>query len=1703
MELRMNSWLDSPRIERLEAPRHAGELLLVTPQLRIISAASTDMNVADTANPSNNIFSLLLPPGKAGRGLETAKQRKVSFAPVSPQHGSNSAGSLSGQSPSNDYKTSVERDDANLRAANELASLLWICAHEMSLEEYGIVESETFSRVFALIHSVDDLDRRMAGLAALNALIEAPSADEEKKAIKFANTISGGLRSAQGNYEFLSAATKALGHMARRNVDFVESEITRALEWLRTERSDRRLAASLVLREFAINAPTAFYSKTSQTTLGQGGSNEFLDYIFQAVRDPQPIVRACATDALSQCLKILMDRQHTSLTGLLCQVHFSVMEGLEMKVPNSTGWSNSTVAKVEASQHGSLLVVATMIAQTRDFMLPRYDEVCRKVIDFMAHPKALAQLEIIRLLPRLARRCPKIFARRYLDKSLDFLLSRASTSPIQRVGFDLRPSAYTSIGLLILSLVDPITGEVIGGANLPTLKITDDSERPGEARIVDMCEHGAIYEKLDQIFLLVREGLRYRSTTSSRRTTDMHIAAFHCAADLVEALGNLAHQYLPDLIDDMFRAGLSNDLIQCLHAIAECSPDQQSIIEDRLFQEVSVSLAGVRSARHLCDPLIAHGTIDNDLSIMNVVDPLDASLEVFDAVRTEDKSPTDDAKDGHTKIRIEMSADPSSIKRLVLSLQTLGTFGDSMGRVATFNTVVPILPFVQNVAAPYLSHPSSDVRRAAALTCCALLVPPGAAHVGSAGSLSAVTIESVLDVLLRVAVSDPAPVVRLCIVQSLDSRYDAFLCQARHLKPLFLLLQDEALATRAATIRLLGRLASFNPAPVLPFARKFLFQILVELQCGSDTGRGREEATRMLDVFLKAQSFQLLIQPVLPALVEALPLNGGTPRLASAALEALGELAKAAGASLQPWVKEVVPNILETLQDQSSASKQRTSLRTLGQIAGSTGYVIQPYIDYPRLLALATDILPGTKRAPWSLRREVIRTLGVLGAFDPDRYRVIAPQGRKGGAVGGAYFVVQDDVDSERGNSHVSTDVSLGGPGALSTTNGAASVSTFSGGTALGTSRMSSSTNTGRSSVSLQLGSKQPIPTSDTNLREAEPDDDLPAYLFMYEQYAAVAQPASSHTPARRMEPGDDGFYPTVTIQALMRIFKNQSLAVHHGMVMQAIMFIFKSLGLKCVPFLSQVVPYMMITIRTCGPSNLRESLLKQVAILSAIVREHLRPYVADIFDIVEQFWSSRHLSTIFSLISHIAVGCTDEFKKFVPRLIRLYLASLDELHIAELASTERPVYRGRSLCETERLRLILCNIHTLRDVLGDFLHVLVPVLLKLADSLVPFAFEALVIEGDVISNEDLVTLSVLTLQTTSSLLECEGTSDNKKIAPYWGEKNSNSGSLSARAVQPLLRILRVKCCSNVTVGLSVVDTLCVCAVQLGSSTWVELYHRVVRTAMTDWQRDVRVRVAEQVSPGSQSGLDQYNEVVKNLQNPPLQRSYMNPYSIETLQSQHLSRRQDSMMLTGMDQTQLSENPVNAESPGDAFDLTAVSKLPQANLAKVNQAQLQRAWDVSQCASREDWDEWMRRLGIQLLREAPSPALRASAGLAHAYQPLSRELFSASFVCCWKELSEPYRINLVHALETAFVADISPEILQALLNLAEFMEHDPSGGLPIDIPTLAGLALKCRAYAKALHYKEREYNMGGSNSCVEALISINRKLDLQGKTKGR
>lgn len=115
---------------------------------------------------------------------------------------------------------------------------------------------------------------------------------------------------------------------------------------------------------------------------------------------------------------------------------------------------------------------------------------------------------------------------------------------------------------------------------------------------------------------------------------------------------------------------------------------------------------------------------------------------------------------------------------------------------------------------------------------------------------------------------------------------------------------------------------------------------------------------------------------------------------------------------------------------------------------------------------------------------------------------------------------------------------------------------------------------------------------------------------------------------------------------------------------------------------------------------------------------------------------------------------------------------------------------------------------------------------------------------------------------------------------------------------------------------------------------------------------------------------------------------------------------------------------------------------------------------------------------------------RACSSLAHNYPQLANELFNAAFVSCWTELDETSRNDIVTALEQALTAPDCPELTQAVLNLAEFMEHCEKGALPISVKLLGEQAINCRAYAKALFYKVRYGKVIYLNPCH--IININR-----------
>jgi FKBP12-rapamycin complex-associated protein len=168
----------------------------------------------------------------------------------------------------------------------------------------------------------------------------------------------------------------------------------------------------------------------------------------------------------------------------------------------------------------------------------------------------------------------------------------------------------------------------------------------------------------------------------------------------------------------------------------------------------------------------------------------------------------------------------------------------------------------------------------------------------------------------------------------------------------------------------------------------------------------------------------------------------------------------------------------------------------------------------------------------------------------------------------------------------------------------------------------------------------------------------------------------------------------------------------------------------------------------------------------------------------------------------------------------------------------------------------------------------------------------------------------------------------------------------------------------------------------------------------------------------------------------------------------------------------------------------SIGLLPYKN--EIDVAELLEVCKTENLHTKEEWKDWMRRLANELLRQAPAPALRECQIIEENNNSL--ELFNASFVACWSDLFDDDKDQMLRYLESAFYNESIPtEVLQVLLNLAEFMEHDDHK--LFDARTLGDLAYKCKAYAKALHYKEVEfYTSAPSPKIIESLISLNNLL---------
>ena len=86
-----------------------------------------------------------------------------------------------------------------------------------------------------------------------------------------------------------------------------------------------------------------------------------------------------------------------------------------------------------------------------------------------------------------------------------------------------------------------------------------------------------------------------------------------------------------------------------------------------------------------------------------------------------------------------------------------------------------------------------------------------------------------------------------------------------------------------------------------------------------------------------------------------------------------------------PYLDQVIPILLESIQDKSFTKKRKNAVKTITVIIQSTGCVIIPYYKYTNLLETMLEIFK--QEIIQEIRAEILKLIGCLGAIDFLQFR--------------------------------------------------------------------------------------------------------------------------------------------------------------------------------------------------------------------------------------------------------------------------------------------------------------------------------------------------------------------------------------------------------------------------------------------------------------------------------------------------------------------------------------------------------------------------------------------------------------------------------------------------------------------------------------------------------------------------------------------
>ena len=222
---------------------------------------------------------------------------------------------------------------------------------------------------------------------------------------------------------------------------------------------------------------------------------------------------------------------------------------------------------------------------------------------------------------------------------------------------------------------------------------------------------------------------------------------------------------------------------------------------------------------------------------------------------------------------------------------------------------------------------------------------------------------------------------------------------------------------------------------------------------------------------------------------------------------------------------------------------------------------------------------------------------------------------------------------------------------------------------------------------------------------------------------------------------------------------------------------------------------------------------------------------------------------------------------------------------------------------------------------------------------------------------------------------------------------------------------------------------------------------------------------------------------------------------LQNLLNRSLPVSKSSTLLNSSASSQNTNNQLDTAK--SSMNLTLGSQPYKNKKNQFDNEKIIRVFNNTQCSVEEDWYDWFKSSSKILFEESPSFILLTINSLSEYYFPLILELYNYAFLTVYTNNNDKNKEILTNMLINAINNEKTPnDILLTILNLIEFIERRNINLSFIDYNQFGNVSNKCRAFAKALYYKENYFLIKNDFEQFEDLLELYYEVKLEESAKG-